>query len=151
VPTPQADQAEQAVESLLQTQSVRFTRARRLVVRALAEAAGPQSAGDLHATLRRHLPLSSLYRTLTVLEEARVLAKEHDGGGVGRYELAEWLAGHHHHLVCVSCGEVRDVNVDPQAERAITRLVEAIADSTGYRATGHRIDIEGTCAACRTA
>jgi Fur family ferric uptake transcriptional regulator len=151
MPIPQADRAEQAVEGLLQTQSVRFTRARRLVVRALAEAAGPQSAGDLHATLRRHLPLSSLYRTLAVLEEARVLAKEHDGGGVGRYELAEWLSGHHHHVVCVSCGEVRDVSVDPQAERAITRLVAAIADSTGYRATGHRIDIEGTCAACRTA
>ncbi len=150
MPTPQADRAEQAVEGLLQTQDVRFTRARRLVVRALAEAAGPQSAGDLHATLRRHLPLSSLYRTLAVLEEARVLAKEHDGGGVGRYELAEWLAGHHHHVVCVSCGEVRDVSVDPQAEKAITRLVAAIAASTGYHATGHRIDIEGTCAACRT-
>ena len=149
MPTSQASRAEQAVEGLLRAQSVRFTPARRLVVRALAEATGPRSAGDLHTALRRHLPLSSLYRTLAVLEEARVLAKEHDGGGVGRYELAEWLAGHHHHLVCVSCGEVRDVNVAPQAEKAIARLVQAIAGSTGYRATGHRIDIEGTCRACR--
>ena len=130
---------------------MRFTQARRLVVRALADAAGPQSAGDLHAVLGRGLPLSSLYRTLTVLEEARVLAKEHDGGGMGRYELAEWLVGHHHHLVCVSCGEVRDVGIDSRTEKTIARLVEAIARGTGYQATGHRIDIEGTCEACRIA
>ena len=151
MPAPQADRAEQAVDSLLHEQGVRFTPARRLVVRALAKAAGPQSAGDLHTVLGRDLPLSSLYRTLTVLEEARVLAKEHDGGGVGRYELAEWLVGHHHHLVCVSCGEVRDVGIDPRTEKTIARLVEAIARGTGYQATGHRIDIEGTCEACRIA
>ncbi len=151
MPAPQAHHAEQAVESLLQGEGIRFTPARRLVVRALGEAAGPQTAGDLHTTLGRDLPLSSLYRTLAVLEDARVLAKEHDGGGVGRYELAEWLVGHHHHLVCLSCGEVRDVGIDPQTEKAIARLVEAVAGGTGYRATGHRIDIEGTCAACRTA
>ena len=110
-----------------------------------------KSAGDLHTALRGRLPLSSLYRTLAVLEEARVLAKEHDAAGVARYELAESLLGHHHHLVCVSCGEVRDVGIDPPTEDTVARLVEDIARRAGYRATGHRIDIEGTCASCRTA
>src|SRR5512136_741579 len=115
----QADRAEQAVARLLQAEGVRFTTARRLVVRALSVAGGPQSADDLHHALGDRLPLSSLYRTLSVLEGARVLAKEHDGGGVGRYELAEWLVGHHHHVVCVSCGEVRDVGLDPRTEKTI--------------------------------
>lgn len=109
------------------------------------------AAADLHDGLRDAVPLSSLYRTLAVLEQAQVLAKEHDADGLARYELAEWLVGHHHHLVCASCGEVRDVGIDPQTESTIARLVEDIAGSAGYRATGHRIDIEGTCAACRTA
>jgi len=144
----QADRVEQAVGVLLRDQSIRFTPARRLVARALAGSAGPQAAGELHTALRGHLPLSSLYRTLTVLEEAGVLAKEHDAAGVARYELAESLLGHHHHLVCVSCGEVRDVGIDPPTEDTVARLVEDIARRAGYQATGHRIDIEGTCASC---
>jgi Fe2+ or Zn2+ uptake regulation protein len=142
---------DQAVESLLRGEGIRFTPARRMVVRALKAAPGPQSAGELHAALRSGLPLSSLYRTLAVLEGARILAKEHDAAGVARYELAESLLGHHHHLVCISCGEVRDVGIDPPTEDTVARLVEEIAQRAGYRATGHRIDIEGTCASCRTA
>lgn len=144
-----ADRAERAAARLLRSREERFTTARRLVVRALAEAGGPVAAADLHRSLRDEVPLSSLYRTLAVLEQSRVLAKEHDGLGVARYELAEWFAGHHHHLVCDSCGEVRDVEVSPETEHTITDLVEGLASRAGYRPTGHRIDIEGTCRACR--
>jgi len=149
VTTSQADRSEHAVGTFLNSQSFRVTAARRLVVRTLADAAGPMTAGDLHERLREDVPLSSLYRTLAVLEDARVLAKEHDSAGVARYELAEWLTGHHHHLVCSSCGEVKDVAVDPETERTISGLVEQIADGAGYRVTGHRIDIEGACRLCR--
>ena len=148
MPAPQEGRIPEAVESLLRGAGIRFTPARRLVVRTLEAAPGPQSAGDLHTALRDRLPLSSLYRTLTVLEEAGVLAKEHDAAGVARYELAESLLGHHHHLVCVFCGEVRDVGIDPPTEDTVARLVEDIARRAGYQATGHRIDIAGTCASC---
>ncbi|MFH1331629.1 MAG: Fur family transcriptional regulator [Actinomycetota bacterium] len=147
----QEDQADGEVAAYLSTQGVRYTAARRLVVRALTRAGGPMAAADMHEKLRGRVPLSSLYRTLAVLEGIRVLSKEHDAAGIARYELAEWLTGHHHHLVCGSCGEVRDVAVDPQTETTIARLVERIATASGYRSTGHRIDVEGTCAACRTA
>ena len=149
MPDSAADRAEKAAGRLLRARDVRFTAARRLVVRALSEAGGPLAAGDLHRGLGDAVPLSSLYRTLAVLEESQVLAKQHDGLGVARYELAEWFAGHHHHLVCGSCGEVRDVAVSPETEDTITGLVERIASRAGYRATGHRVDIEGTCRACR--
>ena len=149
MPTLQADRAEQAVADVLQAQGIRFTPARRLLVRSLAQAPGPLAAAELHERLREHLPLSSLYRSLAVLNEARVLAKEHGGGGVARFELAEWLTGHHHHVVCTACGEVRDVAVDPATEAAIGRQVKRMAAAAGYRISAHRIDIEGTCPACR--
>jgi len=147
----QTEQAEREVSRLLSARGVRFTAARRQVIYALALATGPMAAGELHGTLRGRVPLSSLYRTLAVLEEARVLSKEHDSMGIARYELAESLLGHHHHLVCLTCGEVRDVGIDPPTEDTVVRLVEDIARRAGYRATGHRIDIEGTCASCLTA
>lgn len=143
------DRVEQAVGPLLRSRDIRFTATRRRVVRALAGAGGPRAASELHRSLAPAVPLSSLYRTLAVLEEHGVVTRQHDGLGTGRYELAEWLTGHHHHLVCESCGEVRDVAVTPETEHTINALVGRIAARAGYRATGHRIDIQGTCRACR--
>ncbi len=144
---PPADRAEQAVAHLLSGR-VRSTPARRLVIRALADSDGPMTAAELHRSLHSAIPLSSLYRNLAVLEQAGVLSREHDAAGVARYELAEWLTGHHHHLICAGCGEVRDVAIPPETEHTITSLVGRVAGRAGYRVSGHRIDIEGTCPAC---
>jgi Fe2+ or Zn2+ uptake regulation protein len=143
-----ADRAEQATSHLLSGR-VRSTAARQLVIRALSDSDGPITAAELHRALGSAVPLSSLYRNLAVLGQAGVLAREHDAAGVARYELAEWLTGHHHHLICAECGEVRDVAIPPDTERTITDLVERVADRAGYRISGHRIDIEGMCPACR--
>lgn len=141
---------ERQVAARLAERDARFTPSRRRVVRFLSAADGPVSASGLHTGLDGAVPLSSLYRTLTVLEEAGVLAREHDADGTARYELAEWLTGHHHHLVCVRCGAIEDVEIDAEAEAEMTGLVVRIAARRGFAATGHRIDIEGRCPGCRS-
>jgi Fe2+ or Zn2+ uptake regulation protein len=141
---------ERQVAARLAERDARFTPSRRRVVRFLNAADGPVSASGLHTGLDGAVPLSSLYRTLTVLEEAGVLAREHDADGTARYELAEWLTGHHHHLVCVRCGTIEDVEIDAEAEAEMTGLVARIAARRGFAATGHRIDIEGRCPGCRS-
>lgn len=141
---------ERQVAARLAERDARFTPSRRRVVRFLSSADGPVSASGLHTGLDGAVPLSSLYRTLTVLEEAGVLAREHDADGTARYELAEWLTGHHHHLVCVRCGAIEDVEIDAEAEAEMTGLVVRIAARRGFAATGHRIDIEGRCPGCRS-
>ena len=138
----------QIVRRLAEHES-RFTPARRLVAEALAEGNGPSSAADLHESLGESVPLSSLYRTLTVLDESGIVQRTHDGDGVARYELAEWLAGHHHHLVCASCGEVADVAVDPRLEEVVEEAIATAAGKTGFLVTGHRVDLEGLCRSCR--
>ena len=92
---------ELAVEQRLAAEGVRLTRGRRAIVLAIASAGGPRTAAEIHAELSDTLPLSSLYRSLSVLTDAGVLVAQHDSGGIMRFELAEWLAGHHHHFVCV--------------------------------------------------
>jgi Fe2+ or Zn2+ uptake regulation protein len=152
MPPPQVTPAdiERLVGGRLGEQEVRFTAARRLVVRTLGEASGPLAAGDLHDRLRDDVPLSSLYRTLSVLEDSGVVDRHHDTEGVARYELAEWLSGHHHHLVCTACGAVDDVSIGPEMEREIRTFVTDLAAGHGWTATGHRIDVEGVCPSCRT-
>ncbi len=127
---------------------VRYTRGRRAVVAALAAHDGPRSAAELHAELGNAVPLSSLYRTLAVLEDAGVVVPHFGAKNLTRYELAEWLTGHHHHLVCIDCGAVDDVDVPSTYEAEVRRLVEGIGSLASFRPTGHVLEIEGKCARC---
>lgn len=138
---------DQQVTQRLAEQGVRYTSARKAVVRALSLADGPRSAQELFDDL--DVPLSSLYRSLGVLEQAGVLTPHHGIRGVTRYELAEWAAGHHHHTVCGSCGTVDDVHLDPSLEEALERLVSEITDTLQFSATGHALEVEGLCGTCR--
>ena len=140
---------EQTVEQQLASEGIRLTRGRRATLRAIAERDGPRTAAEIQADLADTIPLSSLYRSLSVLAAADVLTAQHDAEGIMRFELAEWLAGHHHHLVCISCGTAIDVVPDTEQERAIERLIEQMATASGFAVTGHRFEIEGRCASCR--
>jgi Fe2+ or Zn2+ uptake regulation protein len=67
----------------------------------------------------------------------------------GRFELAEELSGHHHHLVCGNCGKVADVRPSPRLERAVAEAARAAATEQDFDVTEHRFDLVGVCADCR--
>ena len=141
-------QLERDVGQRLGERGVRLTNGRRSVLEAVATGDGPRTASEIHATLDS-VPLSSLYRSLAVLVDAGVLAQHHGADETTRYELAEWLTGHHHHLVCANCGEVSDVTATEEQEAVVAELVEAFAGTSNFTVSGHRFEIEGRCASCR--
>ncbi|MDH3498761.1 MAG: transcriptional repressor [Acidimicrobiia bacterium] len=141
-------QLDQQIRARLAAHDVRYTTGRQRVVAALMRADGPRSAAELHADLRRSLPLSSLYRSLSVMSDAEVLSPHHGTKGITRYELAEWLMGHHHHLVCIDCGAVDDVELSGELEATLEQLVSQAAGAGDFTATGHALEIDGRCAAC---
>lgn len=136
------------VENRLVDHDIRYTRGRRTVVSILATSDGPLSASELHERTDGSLPLSSIYRSLTVLEEAGVLAPHHGAKGLTRYELAEWLKGHHHHLVCIECGSVEDVEVSEGHESKVDQVVNDISSAASFIPFNHALEIEGRCARC---
>ncbi len=139
---------ERQIRTRLKRRGVRYTSGRHLLVEALADADGPRSAAELLIDLDRSVPLSSIYRSLTVLERAEVLKPHLGARGVSRYELAEWLSGHHHHLMCTTCGAVDDIHLFVEAEAALEVLVAAIGAQTTFAPTSHSLDIEGRCSRC---
>lgn len=136
------------VEKRLGEHEVRYTRGRRAVISALTRADGPLSASELHDHVGRSLPISSIYRSLSVLQDAGVLAPHHGAKGITRYELAEWLRGHHHHLVCLECGAVEDVMVTEQHERKVEEVVTEISSRASFVPFSHALEIEGRCSRC---
>jgi len=132
----------------LSEHAVRYTRGRQTVVKTLALAEGPLSAAEIHEAAEGALPLSSIYRSLAILEEIGVLAPHHGAKGLTRYELAEWLKGHHHHLVCIDCGAVEDVTVNDHHESQVGQVVEDISSKASFTPFNHALEIEGRCARC---
>lgn len=124
----------------------RYTSNRRGLVDALVGSGRPLTPAELAAGGDK--ALSSLYRNLGVLEDAGVLRRVASTDGQARYELAEELTEHHHHLVCRSCGRVEDVDASPRLESAMTRVMEQIAAASGFRPEEHRLDVVGLCADC---
>ncbi len=140
---------EREVENRLRDRDIRYTRGRRAVVEALANSDGPKSAAELTEELGSAVPVSSLYRSLAVLEEAGVVAPHFAAKGLTRYELAEWLAGHHHHVVCMECGTVEDIQIPAEYEEQVLSLVNEIATLVSFEPSNHMLEIEGRCSRCR--
>jgi Fe2+ or Zn2+ uptake regulation protein len=126
----------------------RYTRLRRALVETMAEAGRPLTIPEILGS-NPGLSQSSAYRNITVLIEAGAARRVTGADDHGRFELAEELSGHHHHLVCGTCGSVADINPSPRLERALAEAARAVADEQDFDVTEHRIDLVGTCADCR--
>ena len=130
----------------LQAQNQRVTPARIKLASAVAAFGRPVTISEL-LEHDASFALSSTYRNLTVLEDAGVIHRIVSSDDTARYELAESLTGHHHHLMCERCGAVIDVPL-PDVERAVHDAADAIAASHGFTTRVHRIDFIGHCANC---
>ena len=127
----------------------RYTANRREIVRVLAGAERPLTITEI-VDVAPSVPVSSAYRSLTVLADARVVRKVAGNDDTGRFELAEDLSGeHHHHLICSNCGTVVDVAASPRLERALADAAKAAAEESEFEVHEHRIDLVGRCANCR--
>ena len=135
------------VAALLRRADQRYTSGRRRLVAALESGDGPLTITQILAT-DTSLPQSSVYRNLTILEQAGAVTRIVTRDDFARYELAEHLTEHHHHLICSKCGDVADFALDDQAESSLDRALRHAAALAGFDIEAHRLDLLGTCAQC---
>jgi Fur family transcriptional regulator, ferric uptake regulator len=147
MPTTSPTDLRAAVVNRLAAGGQRLTATRAAVVDALTDAARPLTIPELLAATPT-LAQSSAYRILVVLEQAGVVHRLATNDDHTRYELAEDLTGHHHHLVCSRCGTVQDVPTSTKLERSLHAAAEEITRETGFRAHHHRFDLVGLCGRC---
>tara|TARA_B110000438_G_scaffold230029_1_gene224942 strand:+ start:208 stop:645 length:438 start_codon:yes stop_codon:yes gene_type:complete len=135
------------VAALLRQAEQRYTTGRRRLVAALQCGDGPLTITQILAT-DASLPQSSVYRNLTILEEVNAVTRIVTRDDFARYELAEHLTQHHHHLICSKCGDVADFSLDSQTESSLDRAFQRAAVKVGFDLEGHRLDLLGTCSLC---
>ncbi len=129
---------------VLSEAGLRPTRQRTAVLRAMEGAGKPVTAQALHARLSRlgrGPGLATVYRTLQALAQGGFARTFPAGEGELAYKLCD--PGHHHHLICESCGTVIEIpscEVESWARRAARRR--------GFTLTSHQADLFGLCGAC---
>lgn len=141
------DELHETIEGRLHVVHQRYTSGRRALVDALAAAGEPLTIEDI-IRAAPDLALSSAYRNLAVLEQVQIVHRIVTNEEFARYELTEELTGHHHHLVCASCGVVRDATLAPNVEQTIDRAINSVATQHGFTQAHHRLDLIGLCADC---
>lgn len=125
----------------------RYTTNRRQLVQLLATADAPVTIPEI-LQQRPGLAQSSVYRNLVMLEQSGLVQRVVTNDEWARFELAEDLTEHHHHLICSRCGIVRDFTVPARVERSVVSAFDKIAEQTGFTLQRHRLDLVGVCPAC---
>ena len=122
----------------------RSTRQRAAVSAVLDEVDDFRSAQDLHAILRERgdsVGLTTVYRALQSLADSGKVDVLRATDGEAIYRRCS--TGHHHHLVCRTCGRTVEVE-GPTVERWAAKT----AAEHGYVDVEHTVEVFGTCAAC---
>lgn len=148
VPVRDTDDLHLTATSRLRGDDQRYTSGRRALVDLLAATDRPLTVAEVVAR-SGGLAQSSVYRNLSVLERAGVVQRVVTDDEFARYELAEDLTGHHHHLICTGCGTVEDFTLSDDLEANLERALRRVATRTGFATGHHRLDLVGTCPACR--
>ncbi|RSL32026.1 transcriptional repressor [Salibacterium salarium] len=137
------------IKKQLHSQSYKLTPQREATVRVLLENEKDHlSAEDVYLLVKEKAPeigLATVYRTLELLNELEVVDKINFGDGVSRYDLRKEGADHfHHHLVCIECGSVDEIQDDLLGD--VEKVVER---DWQFKIKDHRLTFHGICYRCQ--
>jgi Fur family ferric uptake transcriptional regulator len=130
-------------QAQLRGRGYRLTVQRQLVLEAVA-ALGHATPDDIAANVQRtasSLNISTVYRTLELLEELGIVRHAHLGHGAPTYSLAS--ARPPVHLVCSRCGDVG--NADIAVAGTTVRAVEV---AHGFQVDIGHMTLTGLCRTC---
>jgi Fe2+ or Zn2+ uptake regulation protein len=136
-----------ALRSLLQRledQGHRLTPPRLAVVAAVLDRHGHFSVDDILGQVPG-VGRATVFRTMKLLAETGAVCRVLLNDGSLHYRLSR-RRGHHHHVVCTSCGGVQDLS-----DCVVSDVVGELSRSTGYEIDGHWLELYGRCPTCRNA
>lgn len=125
-------------EKELRRAGVRITRPRRLILGILSQMDHPDAmeifsrAGEIDPSIS----LSTVYRTMKLLEQMGAIHRHAFEGGPSRFEHAG--GAHHDHLIDIETGDV----IEFESPR-IEELQDEIASALGYDIVHHRLELYG--------
>ena len=130
---------ELTLEEQCVARGMRMTEQRRVIARVIEKAVDHPDVEELHrraAAVDSNISLSTVYRTMKLLEGLGAIHRHAFEGGPSRFEQAG--GEHHDHLIDLDTGDVIEFKSD-----RIEQLQNEIAQSLGYDIVHHRLELYG--------
>ncbi|MCI1903705.1 Fur family transcriptional regulator [Enterococcus hirae] len=89
--------------------------------------------------------LATVYRTLEILTDLKIVDKVTFTDGLARYDLRKEGAKHfHHHLLCIECGKIEEVEDD-----LLSGVEKIVEEKYHFLVKDHRLTFHGICSSCQ--
>ena len=139
-------QALSALKNRLRGQSRKITGPRAAILEVLRRHPHPLTNKEILAEMPAgSCDLATIYRSMHLLEKMGMVKRFDFGDRAARFELvAENDDGHHHHLVCVRCSGVVEID-----ECFPVQIEKEIAARNGFKDVTHKLEFFGVCPECQ--
>nr|WP_269466100.1 Fur family transcriptional regulator [Geosporobacter ferrireducens] len=139
----------ESLKDQLKEKGYKLTPQRRATLDTIIENQGKHlSTEEIYDMVKEKCPeigLATVYRTLQLLDELDVISKINFDDGCSRYELNTHQDDHqHHHLICLKCGNVIEVEVD-----LMDALEDEIEKNYDFEISDHKVKFFGYCSKCK--
>jgi Fur family transcriptional regulator, ferric uptake regulator len=129
----------------LSAQGYKLTRQRKAVVEVVAQTHTRLSAAEVLAQAQRACPdlgLTTVYRTLEILEQMGVIRRVHLEDGCEAF--APTALEHGHYVICNRCqATIEFEGCD------LTELLQRVSNQTGFSIEQHWLELVGLCPKCQ--
>ena len=139
---------EQVFAKQLRERGFRLTPQREIILSVLHDVDGLATAEEIYGRVQRitsSVDISTVYRTLDLLQELELVSIVDLGDDQHRYELLG-IHGPHLHLVCQACGKV--IGADLEVAQAFGERLQA---EFGFAPALDHLSVPGLCSACADA
>jgi Fur family ferric uptake transcriptional regulator len=137
------------IKKKLQEASYKLTPQRETTVLVLLENEKDHlSAEEIYMLAQLKSPdigLATVYRTLEMLTELKILDKISFTDGLARYDMRKEGAKHfHHHLLCLECGDIEEIEDD-----LLLDVEKVVEQRFAFQVSDHRLTFHGVCKNCQ--
>jgi len=134
------------IKDKLRDSNYRITGQRSAILEVMMDNRGKHlSAEEVLEQARKTMPnigIATVYRTLEKLASIEVLYKTKFDEGGYRYELSDEGMHQHHHIICLGCGRIMEM------EDNFLNSLEQQLENQGYQVIDHELKIYAYCPSC---
>jgi len=136
------------IKESLKQKGFKLTTQRRAILDVIIENREKHlSSEEIYDLVKEKYPeigLATVYRTLQLFDELGVIYKLNFDDGRSRYELYHNEDHQHHHLICLKCGSVIEMEED-----LLENLEDAIENTKNFQIVDHNVKFFGYCSKCK--
>lgn len=92
----------------------------------------------------KKIGLATVYRTMELFERIGIVSRLSMENSAARYELVMYDKLMHHHLICLRCGKLEELD-----DKIADQFKKQILEDKGFEVADKSIKIYGYCSSCK--